>query len=67
MPVTRVSTSVKELDPFVEGGFPRGSLILICGEPGTGKSIFSAQFIYDGAVNYDEKGIYVSFSEDRQT
>ncbi|MBS7631949.1 AAA family ATPase, partial [Candidatus Bathyarchaeota archaeon] len=67
MPIARVSTGDKELDPYVEGGFPRGSLILVCGEPGTGKSIFSAQFIYDGAVNYDEKGIYVSFGEDRQT
>jgi circadian clock protein KaiC len=32
------------LDEVIEGGFPRGSLIVLAGEPGTGKTVFSIQF-----------------------
>ncbi|KYH40694.1 MAG: hypothetical protein AYL33_005390 [Candidatus Bathyarchaeota archaeon B63] len=63
----RVSTGVEGLDKVIEGGFPSGSLILIAGNPGTGKTIFSARFLYHGAVSNDESGVYVNFSENRET
>jgi circadian clock protein KaiC len=63
----RVSTGVEGLDRVIEGGFPRGSLILIAGNPGTGKTVFSARFLYHGAVSRDENGVYVNFSENRET
>ena len=48
------------------GGFQRGSLILLVGEPGVGKTVFCANFIYKGWVK-GEKGVYASFGEDRQS
>jgi len=60
----KVSTGVDGLDPLLEGGFPRGSVILVAGSPGTGKTVLSAQFIVRGA-DVGEPGIYVSFTEDR--
>ena len=48
---------------MLEGGFPTGSIILVAGGPGTGKTVFASQFIYNGAAKYGEKGIYVSFNE----
>jgi len=51
------------LDAVIEGGFPRGSLILVAGNPGTGKTIFSAQFLYRGAVDHAENGVYVTLAE----
>jgi hypothetical protein len=36
------------LDSVIEGGFPRGSQILLAGEPGSGKTAFSAQFLAKG-------------------
>lgn len=62
----RVPTGVSGLDEVLGGGFPRGSLIVLAGNPGTGKTILSAVFIYNGAVDYGEKGIYVSFAENRE-
>lgn len=62
----RVPTGIEGLDELIEGGFPRGSLILLAGNPGTGKTIFGMQFLYRGAKNYGEKGIYVSFSESKE-
>ena len=63
----RVSTGADALDRAIGGGFPRGSLIIVAGNPGTGKTVFSARFLYRGAVDFDENGVYVNFSESRET
>jgi len=63
----RVSTGVDALDKVIEGGFPQGSLILVAGNPGTGKTVFSARFLHRGVVDYGENGVYVNFSESRET
>jgi len=57
----RVKTSIKGFDKLVAGGFPQGANILICGQPGTAKSIFCLEFMYNGAVKHKEKGLFVSF------
>ncbi|MEM0313950.1 MAG: ATPase domain-containing protein, partial [Candidatus Bathyarchaeia archaeon] len=62
-----ISTGVEDLDTVLGGGFPKDSLIILAGNAGTGKTIFSAQFIYRGAVNFGENGVYASFSENRET
>ncbi|MCS7140523.1 MAG: AAA family ATPase [Candidatus Nezhaarchaeota archaeon] len=64
--VDKTPTGISGLDEILDGGFPRGSLIVLVGSPGTGKTIFSACFLYNGALNYGEKGVYVSFAEGRQ-
>ena len=63
----RAKTGITTLDEILLGGFPRGSIILVAGGPGTGKTTFSAQFIYNGAIKYGEKGVYVTFTESAQT
>lgn len=59
----RISTGVKGLDELIEGGFPKGSFILLAGSPGSGKTIASAQFLYYGARKAKENGVYISFGE----
>ena len=59
----RVPTGIDGLDDLIEGGFPKRRMMLISGATGTGKTIFSAQFIYKGAVEYDEPGILVTLDE----
>lgn len=54
------------MDSILGGGFPQGSFIVSAGNPGTGKTVFSARFLYSGAVNYHEKGVYVSFCESKE-
>lgn len=60
---TRVKTGISGLDDLMEGGLPRGSLTLLTGTCGTGKTVFSSQFIFSGAVEFNEPGVYVSFEE----
>jgi KaiC/GvpD/RAD55 family RecA-like ATPase len=57
---------IVELDEVLGGGFPARSLILLTGNGGSGKTILSTQFLYNGAVKYGEKGVYVSFAENRE-
>jgi circadian clock protein KaiC len=61
--IDRVKTGIPGLDELTEGGFPRGDTILIAGKAGTGKSILATQFIYRGAVDYDEPGVFVTLEE----
>jgi KaiC/GvpD/RAD55 family RecA-like ATPase len=61
--VKRVATGIPGFDELVEGGFPENASILICGGPGTGKSIFCLQYLINGATKFNEKGLYVSFEQ----
>lgn len=58
----RVSTGIEGFDGLIEGGFVQGSFILVAGEPGAGKTIFSHFFILEGLKN-DENCLYVTFVE----
>ncbi len=59
----RLPTGIKGLDKLCQGGFPQNSSVLVCGSPGTGKSIFGLQYLYKGATKYSEKGLYVTIEE----
>src|SRR5437870_13885272 len=58
----RVSSGIPGLDRLIEGGLPKGRSILVTGEPGTGKTIFSLQFLAEGLAR-GESGIYVAADE----
>jgi len=64
--IERVPTGISGLDSLIQGGFPRSSLILLAGHPGSGKTVMAGQFLYAGAASYKEKGVYVSFAEGRK-
>lgn len=63
----RVPTGIEGFDDLIEGGFPRGSLVLLAGNTGAGKTVFSAQYMYHGVSKLGEPGVYVSFAENRET
>ncbi len=47
------------------GEVPRGFIILVAGYPGSGKTTFASQFIYEG-LRGGERGLYVSFVEPKE-
>ena len=59
----RVSTGVKGLDEMLEGGFLPGSMVLLRGAPGTGKTSLALQFLIHGATKQNEPGLLISFEE----
>ena len=67
MIIQRVPTGIPKFDELIEGGFPNNSMILLVGYPGAGKTTFSAQFIYNGATKQRARGVYVCFTETKET
>lgn len=51
------------MDELIEGGFPESSSILVSGSAGCGKSIFCLEYLYKGAKDYGQPGVYVTLEE----
>ncbi|MCX6777077.1 MAG: hypothetical protein NTY73_03880 [Candidatus Micrarchaeota archaeon] len=62
----RVPSGVDGLDDLIEGGFERNSVVLVCGDAGSGKTTMLLQFLYNGATQYGEPGIFVTFEEGKK-
>ena len=63
--VERIKTGISGFDDLIEGGFPKGATVVLTGGPGTGKTIFGLQFLYNGAKS-GEKVLYVTFEQRRE-
>jgi len=59
----RMPTGVPGVDELIGGGLTRNSLTLLTGTTGTGKTVFSSQFIHSGVKDFNETGVYISFEE----
>jgi len=58
----RISTGVTRLDHMLQGGYHRGSNVLVSGAPGTAKSTIAGLFV-EAACQRGEPTMYVSFDE----
>ncbi len=56
-------TGIKGFDEITEGGLPKNRTTLICGSTGSGKTLLGIDFLINGAINYNEPGIFMSFEE----
>jgi KaiC/GvpD/RAD55 family RecA-like ATPase len=63
--VARTPTGIPGLDEILGGGFPRGRVLLVLGEPGSGKTILCSQFLLNGIEKFGENGLFVSMEENR--
>jgi KaiC/GvpD/RAD55 family RecA-like ATPase len=59
------STGIPGVDKILaEKGIPKGHTILVSGGPGSGKTTFAIQFLYMGATQHNESGVYVTLDEE---
>ena len=56
-------TGIKGFDEVTEGGLPKNRTTLICGGAGSGKTLLGIDFLINGASNYNEPGVFMSFEE----
>ena len=56
-------TMVEGFDDISHGGLPKGRATLVSGTSGTGKTLFSVQFLYNGITYFNEPGVFVTFEE----
>ncbi len=59
----KAATGIPGLDQVTGGGLPRGRPTIVCGGPGSGKTLLAAHFLVHGAVHDDEPGVYLTFEE----
>ncbi|MFP4591630.1 MAG: RAD55 family ATPase [Halobacteriales archaeon] len=59
-----VPFGIEGLDKILDGGLVEQSTVLVSGSPGTGKSILGLQYLYNGAREFDDRGLYLTFEED---
>lgn len=63
MELKRKPTGISGFDRLVDGGLWEKSTYLLTGTAGACKTTFSLEFLYRGAINYNEVGLYISFEE----
>ena len=61
--IEKAPTGIQGLDEITYGGLPKGRPTLLCGSAGCGKTLFSMTFLYNGAVQFDEPGVFIAFEE----
>jgi KaiC/GvpD/RAD55 family RecA-like ATPase len=65
--VERVPTGIEGFDEIIQGGFVRGSTVMLSGGAGTGKTIFGLQYLFNGISKHGEGGVYISFNETKES
>ncbi|HEX2250434.1 MAG TPA: ATPase domain-containing protein [Gemmatimonadales bacterium] len=55
-------SGIPGLDNVMAGGYPKGHLFLVEGDPGTGKTTLALQFLLQG-LKQGERGLYITLSE----
>ena len=59
-------TGIPGMDEITGGGLPKGRPTLVAGGAGCGKTLFAMEFLVNGATQYDEPGVFVSFEENAE-
>jgi circadian clock protein KaiC len=62
-PLEKCATGIIGFDQITEGGLPKNRITLVCGSAGSGKTLLGIDFMINGAIKYDEPGIFMSFEE----
>src|SRR3954447_25982646 len=59
-------TGIRGLDEISGGGLPRGRTTIVCGGPGSGKTMMGLEFLVRGATEFKEPGVLMAFEESPQ-
>ena len=59
----RILSGIPGFDDLIGGGIPEGNLLVVSGDPGSGKTTFCLSFLYHGARQFGEPGVYISLEE----
>lgn len=60
---SKVKTGIPGLDSVISGGFKTGRSVSVSGPPGSGKTTLGLQYLYSGAKDFDEPGVYITLSQ----
>ena len=58
-----VKTGIPGFDSILSEGLKKNSSVVVSGPPGSGKTTFGLQYVYSGAKDFDEPGVFISLSQ----
>ncbi len=61
--IRKAPTGIDGFDDLTLGGLPAGRPTLVCGSAGCGKTLFASTFLINGAREFNEPGVFVTFEE----
>jgi circadian clock protein KaiC len=64
--LAKTPTGIAGFDDITKGGLPTGRPSLVCGGAGCGKTLFGLTFLVNGAVQFAEPGVFMSFEERKE-
>src|ERR1041384_4902278 len=64
--LAKTLTGIRGLDEITLGGLPQGRPTLVCGGPGSGKTLLALTFLVNGIRQYDEPGVLMTFEENAE-
>ena len=62
----KAPTGIRGLDEITLGGLPQGRPTLVCGGPGSGKTLLALTFLVNGVLLFDEPGVLMTFEENEE-
>ncbi len=63
----RIKTYIKGFDEQLDGGIPKGALVLLCGPPGSMKTTLAYNLLFNGAKHEGLNGTYFTFEQGRDS
>ena len=62
-----IKTYIHGMDRKLEGGIPRGSVVLLCGPAGSLKSTIALNLMYNHCLETGENALYISLEQSRKS
>jgi circadian clock protein KaiC len=62
----KTPTGIRGFDEITRGGLPKDRPTLVCGGPGSGKTLLALTFLVNGALQFDEPGVLLTFEENAE-
>ena len=64
--IQKAPTGISGLDDITNGGLPLGRPTLVSGGPGSGKTLLGVSFLVNGAQQFAEPGVLMTFEENAE-
>jgi KaiC/GvpD/RAD55 family RecA-like ATPase len=64
--IDRVRTYIQNFDESLQGGIPKGQVVLLTGTPGTMKSSLAYSILYRNALENKTKSVYMTLEQSRE-
>jgi len=64
--LSKSPTGIPGMDEITGGGLPKGRTTLVAGGAGCGKTLFAMEFLINGAIQFNEPGVFLAFEENAE-